>query len=83
MLKTLTKFMVRYIMKVYNKADSVWTVNNASCQILRDYGYKGKMRLEYCTSDQSQFPVRILSRQLYKHDPTPIIFGQILLTGEF
>lgn len=43
--KTLTKFMVRYIMKVYNKADSVWTVNNASCQILRDYGYKGKIEV--------------------------------------
>lgn len=43
--KTLTKFMVRYIMKVYNKADSVWTVNNASCQILRDYGYKGNIEV--------------------------------------
>ena len=43
--KTLTKFMVKYIMKVYNKADSVWTVNNASCQILRDYGYKGNIEV--------------------------------------
>jgi glycosyltransferase involved in cell wall biosynthesis len=43
--KTLTKFMVKYIMKVYNKADSVWTVNNASCQILREYGYKGNIEV--------------------------------------
>ena len=43
--KFLTKFMIRYIMKVYNKADSVWTVNNASCQVLRDYGYKGKIEV--------------------------------------
>lgn len=43
--KPLVKFMVRYIMKVYNNADSVWTVNTASCQILRDYGYKGKIEV--------------------------------------
>lgn len=39
--KPLSKFMLRRIMKVYNKADSVWTVNNASCEVLREYGYKG------------------------------------------
>lgn len=39
--------------------------------------YKGLMRLEYCTATTSQFPVRELNRQLYKHDPTPIIFGGI------
>jgi len=43
--KTLTQFMISYIMKVYNKADSVWTVNNASCEILRMYGYKGKIEV--------------------------------------
>lgn len=37
----LCKFMLHRIMRVYNAADSVWTVNNASCQVLRDYGYKG------------------------------------------
>ena len=40
------------------------------------YGYRGTMQLEYCTANESQFPVRILSKQLYKHDPSPIIFGQ-------
>jgi len=38
------------------------------------YGNKGTMQLEYCTSNKSLFPVRLLGRQLYKHDPTPIIF---------
>lgn len=38
------------------------------------YAYKGRIKLEYCTSEKSQFPVRILSKQLYKQDPTPIIF---------
>ncbi|MBO5103163.1 MAG: glycosyltransferase, partial [Clostridia bacterium] len=43
--KTLSNIMLKYIMKVYNSADSVWTVNNASCQILRDYGYKGEIEV--------------------------------------
>lgn len=44
-VKPLVNFMVRYIMKVYNKADSVWTVNTASTKILRDYGYKGNIEV--------------------------------------
>lgn len=39
------------------------------------YSYKNLMRLEYCTSEASDFPVRVINRQLYKQDPTPIIFG--------
>lgn len=34
----------------------------------------GTVRLEYCTNEKSSFPVRIMGKQLYKHDPTPIIF---------
>lgn len=41
----LVKFMLRFIMKVFNRADSVWTVSNKSCEILRDYGYKGKIEV--------------------------------------
>lgn len=47
------------------------------------YAYKHLMKLEYCTSEQSQFPVRILSRQLYKQDPTIILFSLELLTEVF
>ena len=39
--KPIVWFMMKYIMHCFHKADSVWTVNNASCQLLRDYGYKG------------------------------------------
>ena len=39
------------------------------------YGYKGMVRFEYCTDQQSQFPVRILEKQLYKQDPSPVLFG--------
>lgn len=40
------------------------------------YSHKGIMRLEYCNGDKSQFPVRINNTQLYKQDPTVIIFSE-------
>ncbi len=43
--KPFIDIMMSYIMKVYNKADSVWTVNTASCEVLRKYGYKGKIEI--------------------------------------
>lgn len=41
--------------------------------------FKRLLRFEYCNKDVSDFPVRINTKQLYKHDPTPILFGQELL----
>lgn len=43
--KALTDFMIWYIIKVFQNADSVWTVSERSCQILRDYGYNGKIEV--------------------------------------
>lgn len=44
------------------------------------YAYKNLIRFEYCTSSKSQFPVRTTTKQLYKQDPTPVLFGQIKLS---
>jgi len=68
--KCLTKFMIRYIMKVYNKADSVWTVNDSSCQILRDYGYKGEINVVRNGTDL-KYPINadeLISRVNEKHN---------------
>lgn len=43
--KILVDFMIKYVMKVFNNADSVWTVSNKSCEILRQYGYTGKIEV--------------------------------------
>ncbi len=43
--KTLTSIMTKMIMRVYNAADSVWTVSEASKKILRQYGFKGKIEV--------------------------------------
>ncbi|MCQ2387122.1 MAG: glycosyltransferase [Clostridia bacterium] len=43
--KLLKRFMLKFISKVYKKADSVWTVSNASKKYLEMYGYKGKVEV--------------------------------------
>lgn len=44
------------------------------------YSYKGLMRFEYCTSKKTKFPVRLVSKQLYKTDPSQVLFGQEILS---
>lgn len=39
----IAKEVVRHIVRFYNKCDSVWTVNNATAQVLADYGYHGNI----------------------------------------
>ena len=43
--RPLVKLGVKFIVKVFNRADSVWTVSEKSCKFLRDYGYKGKIEV--------------------------------------
>ena len=45
--KPLINFIMRFIMKTYNKADCVWTVSQRSVDVLRSYGYKGKAEVVY------------------------------------
>ena len=39
--------------------------------------YKGQLRLEYCTDDESEFPFRCGNIELYKQDPIVILNGDI------
>ena len=41
--KPFVGIAMRYIMRAINHADYVWTVNDSSCKILKDYGYKGEI----------------------------------------
>lgn len=41
--KVLCDYMIKRIMRVFNNADYVWAVTESTCQVLRDYGYKGKI----------------------------------------
>lgn len=39
--KVISKSVVQYIVRFYEKCDGVWTVNNATAEVLRNYGYRG------------------------------------------
>ncbi|MGI6710251.1 MAG: glycosyltransferase [Bacilli bacterium] len=38
--KVISKLLVKIILRTYNKADAVWTVNESSANTLREYGFK-------------------------------------------
>ena len=40
-LKPIGAIAMKYIMGSFRRADVVWTVNDASVEVLREYGYKG------------------------------------------
>lgn len=42
---TLTKPLVAYITRCFNKCNEVWTMNPANVEILHEYGYKGVARI--------------------------------------
>lgn len=39
--EAIAKTVIKGIVHFYHKCDAVWTVNNATAQVLHDYGYKG------------------------------------------
>ena len=41
--------------------------------------YKKSLRFEYCTDEESDFTLRISDRLLYKHDPMPVLNGEVEL----
>lgn len=43
--RLIAKWYTNHIMWVYNNADSVWTVSERSIKTLRDYGYKGDVKI--------------------------------------
>ena len=41
--KLIAKAVIQGILGLYEKCDAVWSVNNATAQVLHDYGYKGEI----------------------------------------
>ncbi|MEG1560199.1 MAG: glycosyltransferase [Clostridia bacterium] len=43
--EVIAKLGTRMVINFFNKADAVWTVNNASANTLREYGYEGEIEV--------------------------------------
>lgn len=41
----LARLATRYVVSFYNTCDEVWAVNEATAEVLRSYGYGGRMRV--------------------------------------
>ena len=41
----LSRLATRYVVSFYNTCDEVWAVNEATAEVLRSYGYGGRMRV--------------------------------------
>ncbi|MGI6664283.1 MAG: glycosyltransferase [Christensenellaceae bacterium] len=43
--KWLAELGIKYVVKFYNRCDEVWTMNEASAETLREYGYQKKITI--------------------------------------
>ena len=43
--EALARLATRYVVSFYNTCDEVWAVNDATAEVLRSYGYGGRMRV--------------------------------------
>ena len=39
----VARMLVKKIVRFYQQCDAVWSVNNATADVLREYGYKGEI----------------------------------------
>ena len=78
----LARFILRHLMEVYQQADAVWTVNEATVETLRDYGYTGPVTIIANGTDleaarpaqrRSSAAVRVAG-ELGLDDDTPVFF---------
>ena len=80
--ETLARMFLKNLMETYQKADAVWTVNEATVETLRDYGYQGPVTVIANGTDllaaspetRRGEPARRVSDELHLDDDTPVLF---------
>lgn len=78
--KTIAQGVVNHIVRFYNQCDGVWTVNHATAQVLREYGYHGVIRImENGTNREALSPAGVAalnSRVRLGEAPVLLFVGQ-------
>lgn len=79
--ETIAKTVIKGIVRFYDKCDAVWTVNNATAEVLHDYGYAGHILvMENGTNLEAVDPEaegRLFERlKLKENTPTLLFVGQ-------
>ncbi len=81
----LANFLLRFIMKVFNGADEVWTMHRKTAEVIRGYGYEGKIRLTPNATSlappENYQRERRLAREKYGagEDPLFIFVGRLIM----
>lgn len=85
-LDFIAKIGTRIIVEFFNQVDEVWTVNSATAQTLREYGYKGKIEIVPNGSDfnipSNLEDYRRRIDEIYNLNPKETVFlyvGQLIL----
>ncbi len=58
----LARFVVRYIVRFYNRCDAVWACSEGTAQTLREYGYRGTIEVMPNGADPFSCPDRQAAR---------------------
>lgn len=80
----LAKFAVKIIIEFYNNVDEVWTVNNATLNTLREYGFKKNVKVIPNGTDfapiEDKDKYRGIIKELYKleEDIVLLFVGQMI-----
>lgn len=77
----LAKVVVRWIVNLYDKCDGVWTVNHATADVLREYGFKGNILVMENGTNPEALDLQALAEmkerlKLKEGAPTLLFVGQ-------
>ncbi len=74
--KALSQILTKNIIEFYNKCDAVWAVNDGTAEVLREYGFGGKITvMENGTDLEKVSPemLRKMKRQIKYNESIPLL----------
>ena len=79
--QALARFVVRYVVDFYDTCDEVWAVNQATADVLREYGYRGPLLVmengtDMREADQAADAQALRGMALREDVPTLLFVGQ-------
>ena len=74
--KKISKMLTKNLIEFYNKCDAVWAVNDGTADVLREYGFGGKITVMENGTDLEKVPPEVLEKmkQRIRYDKeTPLL----------
>ncbi len=74
--KQLSRFLLKFIVDFYDKCDAVWTVNEGTAEVLRSYGFEGKILVMENGTDKEELDEAAatkMKRKIHHNDNIPTL----------